>query len=116
MAVEAFGARAAVLFWERGRAVFNIVLTVIVLVVFRDHLVEMIEPKALMGLVTLGIVANLFYCLAYPVDLVLQLSGRSDVLRRGRWGFLGAGLIGGSFVAWIVSLAVLAPLSAGAPF
>lgn len=116
MTASGYGLRAAVAFWERGRIVYNALLVVIVLMVFKDHLGQLTAPQSLMGLATLGIVANLLYCLAYPIDLALQLTRRHEILRGGRLGLLIAGIVGGAFVAWIVALAVLAPLSGGAPF
>jgi len=98
---------SSVRFWERGRIVYNLVLTGLVLGLvghdwahFRPVLVFPDFLLALAYMLFLAMLANLCYCAAYPVDLALQLSPAPKLLRRGRTLLWWAGMIFAFVLAW----------------
>jgi hypothetical protein len=82
----------AIRFWERGRVLYNLALVAISLAV----LIAMNPDRQgwfLMGfaLLFLAVIANLLYCVAYPIDLLVQASDFRSVWRSLRWGLLSFG-------------------------
>ena len=71
-------------YWEFMRLIFNAVLTITAILSVMWMRLEFSSVEMLAGLVGLLIVANLFYCLAYPVDVFVQLSSYRDAWRRAR--------------------------------
>ncbi len=75
-------------YWERGRLLYNAVLTAVVL--FWLVMAWPGMPSAWLAplagaLFLLAIIANVFYCAAYIADLPLQYSSYRGVWRRWRW-------------------------------
>ena len=58
-------------FWERARVLFNVVLLAYVLVQFWPALLAL-PHKLWTEIAALTLVANVVYCAAYPIDLILQ--------------------------------------------
>jgi hypothetical protein len=85
----------AIAFWERGRIAYNIVLVAIVAIVFwfgwPDSRNAVSIDKGL-GLFLLAVLANVAYCAAYPVDVMIQSSGFRETWLRYRWLLLILGI------------------------
>jgi hypothetical protein len=97
-------------FWETGRLGYNGVLALLLLVVASFGDAWEAIAKAFGIVVVLGVIANLLYCVAYPVDLVMQASPARDLWRRWRWAVWCAG------TALAALLALAATFGIGAPF
>ena len=100
----------ALRFWETGRFGYNGVLAAILLMVasFGDAWETIAQNFG--AVVGLGVIANLLYCLAYPVDLIAQATPARLSWRRWRWV---AWCLGTGFAAL---LAMVAAFGIGAPF
>jgi hypothetical protein len=100
----------AIRFWETGRLGYNGVLAAVLLIV--ASLGDAWEAIARsFGLVLgLGVIANVLYCVAYPIDLIAQATPARSVWRRWRWI---AWCVGTGFAALI---AFAAAFGVGAPF
>jgi hypothetical protein len=82
------------LFWEKGRVIYNAILILISVPFF--GLSFYYAPIFL----TLAILANVVYCVAYPVDLLMQQTTFAEGwLRIGRWLLLAAGTAFAAFLA-----------------
>jgi hypothetical protein len=103
----------ALRFWERRRAVYNIILAGVVLWYFVAGLPQArraLEVNLLLLMVVFAVVANVLYCLAYIADIFVQCSGLKRGWREWRWvlfliGTTTAGIITrflamGMFGAW----------------
>lgn len=98
----------AIKFWERGRVIYNVALIAVSMAVLIRMGVEARTPVEIgMTLLFLAVIANLLYCVAYPIDLLVQASDFRGVWRTIRWGLLAFGTL----VA-----AVLAYLTLGGPY
>lgn len=97
-------------FWEVGRLGYNGVLAIVLLIVasFGDAWEAIARSFGLV--VGLGVIANLLYCFAYPIDLIVQVTPARDLWRRFRWI---AWCVGTGFAAL---LAFAATFGVGAPF
>jgi type IV secretory pathway VirB2 component (pilin) len=90
---------SAIRYWEPRRIVYNAVLGVVVLI----HIViawpaskASLQTDNLLFLFVLAVLANVAYCAAYVVDIVVQMSGFRESWLRLRWILL---LIGLAFAA-----------------
>lgn len=86
----------AVSYWERKRILYNAVLVVLTLICWGPDILPG-GPRAWIGgglvvLVFAGI-ANVLYSLAYPVDLVLQMSPYRTLWLSSRWLLFTTGLL-----------------------
>ncbi len=93
----------ALKFWERRRLIYNSVLIIAVAII------SFLEGghwslNAILGLVPHALVANLLYCTAYPVDLVLQHSSWRSSWLRLRWILW---LLGTALALWLAILVTL---------
>ncbi|PYX33128.1 MAG: hypothetical protein DMG80_06700 [Acidobacteria bacterium] len=86
---------AAIRYWEPRRLLYNFVLAVVV----AAHIVsgwpsskESLHFNGLLFLFVLAVLANVAYCAAYIVDVVVQMSGFRDAWFRIRWILLVIGL------------------------
>ncbi|MEZ5956253.1 MAG: hypothetical protein R3C27_03455 [Hyphomonadaceae bacterium] len=84
----------AIKFWERGRVVYNLALVAISLAVLApmgfDQRTWFVYGSLLLFL---AVMANLLYCVAYPVDLFVQASDFRDAWRTLRWTLLAFGTL-----------------------
>ena len=62
-----------------------------------------------LGLFVLAILANVFYCAAYVVDLFVQFSGLQDPWRRGRAALLTVGTAFAGVIAHFMSKGLFGP-------
>jgi|SRR5208337_1358413 len=75
----------AIRFWELRRIIYNLALSVVVilwLVLTWPHFRPALTLSSLLFLVIMGLLANACYCAAYLVDLPMQ---HFAVWRRWRW-------------------------------
>jgi hypothetical protein len=83
-------------FWEPQRAIYNLVLTVIMAfwVLFTwPHFRPAINLNALLLLIVLAALANICYSAAYFVELTIRGSANSVNLNRQRWLLWSMGMI-----------------------
>jgi hypothetical protein len=59
-----------------------------------------------------AVLANIAYCAAYPVDVVLQFSSLRSAWRTRRWYLLVIGILFGSAITCLMSLALFGAESA----
>ena len=98
-------------YWEPRRIIYNFVLVAITLYYVIPFALEHRHPQfqwstALVFLFALGVVANILYCAAYPVDIFIQFSDfRNTWLRfRGVLFLIGLALAGALTWFWAASL------------
>ncbi|MDI1320663.1 MAG: hypothetical protein PSW75_10800 [bacterium] len=80
--------RDALKFWELGRLGYNAVLasiTVAWIVLTWPHFEPAFTLRCGLMLLALAAIANVLYCAAYPVDLLLQSSEWRPLWRQWRW-------------------------------
>lgn len=97
----------AIGYWEKRRIAYNLILLTIVLAVFAAEWPEsrsVLSADLLQGLFLLAVAANVFYCAAYIVDVVVQYSGYRDTWRRYRWILLAVGVTFAGIIARFISL------------
>ena len=96
----------AVSYWERRRLLYNGVLTILALVCWGPEIVAG-GPGAWMGggivLLVFCAIANALFCLAYPVDLAIQVSPLKELLPGTRGVLFVFGLALASTIAlWVL--------------
>ncbi|MFN3200304.1 MAG: hypothetical protein ACE366_18040 [Bradymonadia bacterium] len=107
----------ALRYWEIRRIPFTIILAVVAIVRLWP-LKQMIDesgtwPDVLLELFILGIMANICYCVAYIIDLLVQGSDFREGWRRQRWLLWVLGLGVGMALAWMFAPLALFSLSMG---
>jgi len=96
----------AIRYWELRRLLYNLVLALLTAVyALAGNLPEIWNEKEFLELIlvllVLATLANILYCAAYPIDLLMQLSGFQVTWRRHRiWLFLGGLLIACIIARW----------------
>ena len=91
----------AIRYWEPRRIGYNFVLVTIVLgciVLTWSHLRSVFNWHSVLAVFVLAVLANVCYCAAYVIDVLVQYSAFRDFWRRGRWALW---LIGVLFAAVI---------------
>ena len=93
-------------YWERRRIVYNVVLAILTLYCWGPEILAS-EPRSLLGLaIVLGVfalIANVLFCLAYPVDVVLQLFSLDGMLKTTRPVLFASGLaIASGLALWVL--------------
>jgi hypothetical protein len=86
----------AVRFWEPRRLIYNFVLTAVVIVwvvATWPHFRPAFTLPSLLLVAILAFLANLCYCAAYLVDLLIQNSSLGTGRRRQRWALLVVGTL-----------------------
>ena len=86
---------AAIRYWEPRRLLYNFVLAAVVIAHIISgwpHSREALHFNGLLWLFVLAVLANVAYCAAYVVDIVVQMSGFRDAWLRMRWILLAIGL------------------------
>ncbi len=87
---------AAIRYWEPRRIFYNLALAVVVVL----HIVsgwpssrESLNFNGLLLLFALAVLANVAYCAAYVVDIVVQMSGFRDTWLKMRWILFAIGAV-----------------------
>lgn len=87
---------SAVRFWEFARIPYNLVLLTIVVVALFASL-GTFEWAGMLGMVPgflmLGVVANILFCAAYPLDLIAQATPLNAHIKPIRWTLLVLGTL-----------------------
>lgn len=103
----------AIRYWEKMRLVYNAVL---ILVVAACFVVNYSTAKAeftvkaqytvhlVLFMILLAVLANVLYCTAYPVDVVVQMSGYRERWVRYRWILFSIGMIAASILTYFFSI------------
>jgi hypothetical protein len=106
----------AIGYWERRRLLYNLALVLVVAgcAIAARPGSELVDFDFALSLFILAVLANIAYCAAYVVDVVLQLSSFRDAWRRMRWLLLMIGILFAASIAYFMSSALFfAPLPAG---
>jgi hypothetical protein len=93
-------------YWEFMRLIYNGVLTLVVIGSVFLFGVSFAEIERLIGLAGLAILANILYCIVYPIDVFIQLSDYRTAWRRARILVFVSGLIFASSLA-VASIYIL---------
>ena len=94
----------AIRFWERGRIVYNLALLAVSIAILSFMRLDQSGWFASgVLLLFLAVLANLLYCVAYPIDLFVQASDFRDAWRGVRWALLAFG----TFFAMVQAFLVL---------
>jgi hypothetical protein len=83
-------------YWEPRRIAYNLVLAAIVLgwIVFTwPHFRSEFSWPSVLAVFVLAVLANVCYCAAYVVDVLVQYSAFRDLWRRRRWALWVVGVI-----------------------
>ena len=86
----------ALKFWEMGRLGYNAVLATVTMawvILTWPHFEPAFTLRGGLMLLVLAGIANVLYCAAYPVDLLLQYSEWRPLWRRWRWLLWAAGTL-----------------------
>lgn len=90
----------AVRFWEAWRLPYNAILFGVV--IENTRLLALLKTDNVSALVVLAGIANLLYCAAYPLDLLMQWSGVADGWQRwGRYVVFAAGTLVAAAIAFL---------------
>lgn len=83
-------------YWESRRLGYNAVLLAVTLIGFlalAPVTGAVFDVEALAVLAVFAVLANLLYCAAYPIDLLVQFSEFREEWRRARAWLFGAGTL-----------------------
>jgi hypothetical protein len=82
-------------YWESRRPFYNYALALVVIGDLLAHGASGVALtwQAVVGLLLAAVVANVLYCAAYPVDLLLQASDFQTLWKRWRWLLLVLGTL-----------------------
>jgi hypothetical protein len=97
----------ALRFWERGRVLYNLVLLAVccAAVVKMGLPLSLFFSRAIVLWLIVGLIANLLFCAAYPIDLLVQSSDfRNFWLSVGRKVLLAAGIATAAVFAYPTAL------------
>ena len=100
---------SAIRYWEKMRLVYNGVLIVVVGGCFAwaySTAKSQLSVNLFLGFVLLAVLANVVYCTAYIVDVVVQMSGFRERWARYRWVLFSVGVIFAAILARFWSLAI----------
>jgi len=108
----------AVRYWELRRIVYNLVLVGITAAIFvagwpdSREVMWMNPGGSLLALFILAVLANIAYCSAYAVDIMMQYSEYRPYWLQFRWTLFALGLLfAGSLAVWF-SLLLFQPFGA----
>jgi hypothetical protein len=99
----------AIRFWERWRILYNLVLTVVVIVHFiaaYPASKQVLSINFCLALFLLAVVANILYCTAYLPDIFVQASGFHELWQNFRWLLLVVGTTCAAIITHFVSTAM----------
>jgi hypothetical protein len=93
-------------FWETGRLGYNGVLAAILLMLASVGDAWETIARNFGAIIILGAVANLLYCIAYPIDLAMQATPLREGWRRWRWIAWAAGTVFAALLALIATIGI----------
>jgi hypothetical protein len=99
----------AIRFWERWRILYNLVLTVVVVLHFvaaYPASKQVLSINFCLALFLLAVVANILYCTAYLPDIFVQASGFHELWQNFRWLLLAVGITCAAIITHFVSTAM----------
>ncbi|RUL77602.1 hypothetical protein [Dyella choica] len=100
----------ALRYWEPRRILYNLALGLVVVAVFLVNLPIMrsqLSFDLFAALFVLAVSANVAYCAAYVVDVVLQLSTYRTTWLRARWLLLAVGVAFAAVLAYFFARGLL---------
>lgn len=92
----------AIRYWEPRRILFNVILAVVTGTVYMSNFPQVrvgFGLDTIQTLVVLAVLANVAYCAAYPVDILVQLSAVRLTWLRFRWVLFLIGIVFASILA-----------------
>jgi hypothetical protein len=98
----------AISYWEKMRLVYNGVLIAVVGACFALNFTTAkanFDMNNFLIFILLGVLANVLYCAAYIVDVVVQMSGFRERWARYRWVLFSVGMVFAAIVTRFLSLA-----------
>jgi hypothetical protein len=98
----------AIRFWEHWRILYNLVLTVIVVLHFvaaYPASKQVLSMNFCLALFLLAVVANILYCTAYLPDIFVQASGH-ELWQNFRWLLLVVGTTCAAIITHFVATAM----------
>lgn len=106
----------AIRFWEGARLVFNVLLFLVVIACFAAEYPASktaLTYDLALNLFVLAVLANVAYCTAYIVDIVVQMSGYRERWGKFRWVLFSVGTLFAAVITrfWALSLFTLNPAS-----
>ncbi len=90
----------AIRYWELRRIGYNLILTIIVLIVDLAGCRGALIVHELPGLIVLAVLANVCYCAGYVPDVLIQLSSFRSLWLKVRPLLFGAGTLFAALVAY----------------
>jgi hypothetical protein len=84
----------AIRFWEPRRVIYNLVLSLIVVIYFMMGYPASraaLSIDFILGLFLLAVIANVAYCAAYLADIFVQGSAYRETWQRVRWTLFAIG-------------------------
>lgn len=100
----------ALRYWERRRILYNFVLLLVVTAVYVVRLPlsrQLLSSDLVLQFFMLAVGANVAYCAAYPVDLLVQFSTLRDSWLRVRWVLLLIGCLFAATLAQFMARGIL---------
>lgn len=108
----------AIRFWEKMRLVYNGVLILVVAACFAANYTTAkaeFSVKAeytvhlVLLMILLAVLANVLYCTAYVVDVLVQMSGYRERWTKNRWLLFSIGLTAASILTYFFSIGLFNP-------
>jgi len=95
---------SALRYWEPRRLIYNGVLAAVVILHWLDaqSASEAYTHGHLMWLILLAVGANICYCAAYAVDILVQLSDFRNAWLQWRWALLVLGILISAVAAHVI--------------
>lgn len=103
----------AIRYWERGRIIYNIVLAGVTIMIFAVGWAEgqaILSFAVIPSLIILAVLANVAYCAAYAVDIIVQHSEFRTPWLRYRWILFVIGLLFAAMLAYLFASGLFLPL------
>jgi len=98
----------AIRYWEIRRIAYNLILAIIVIAVFITRLPESwsyLSAEMVQSGFLLAVLANVAYCAAYVVDMVVQYSEFQAAWKRYRWVLFTIGVLFAGIITRFISMA-----------
>jgi hypothetical protein len=102
---------SALAYWEKRRLVYNTVLllvTLVMVVLGQPETTSWLTVSGLVGFLTLAVMANVLYSVAYIPDIAFQLSAYRERWLRWRTGLFWFGLgFAALLTFWVLSVGLV---------